>query len=173
MNTGSLNALTDSAALQALGARLAAVRLKRNLTQTALAREAGVSRATIERLERGAGADLKLLVRVLRALQLLDGFLAGIPSDEPSPMELLRSRGKGLDLILLDLSMPGMGGMASLRGIRAADPDIPVVLTSGFAEEEAVGQVGGLSLAGFLQKPYRARTLIDLVESLPGRNGLR
>ena len=94
MNTGSLNALTDSAALQALGARLAAVRLKRNLTQTALAREAGVSRATIERLERGAGADLKLVVRVLRALQLLDGFLAGIPSDEPSPMELLRSRGK-------------------------------------------------------------------------------
>jgi hypothetical protein len=51
-------------------------------------------RATIERLERGAGADLKLLVRVVRALELLEGFLAGIPADEPSPMALLRARGK-------------------------------------------------------------------------------
>ena len=94
MNTNLVDALSDTAALEALGSRLAAVRLKRNLTQTALGREAGVSRATIERLERGAGADLKLFVRVLRALQLLDGFLAGIPADEPSPMALLRAQGK-------------------------------------------------------------------------------
>jgi transcriptional regulator with XRE-family HTH domain len=90
----SLAGLTDTAALETLGSRLAAVRLKRNLTQIALAREAGVSRATVERLERGAGADLKLLVRVLRALQLLEGFLAGIPADELSPMALLRAQGK-------------------------------------------------------------------------------
>lgn len=94
MNTNFPGALTDTAVLEALGTRLAAVRLKRNLTQTALGREAGVSRATIERLERGAGADLKLLLRVLRVLQLLEGFLAGIPADEPSPMALLRALGK-------------------------------------------------------------------------------
>jgi transcriptional regulator with XRE-family HTH domain len=90
----SRDALTDTAALELLGSRLAAARLKLNLTQMALSREAGVSRATVERLERGAGADLKLLVRVLRALQLLEGFLVGIPTDEPSPMALLRAQGK-------------------------------------------------------------------------------
>jgi hypothetical protein len=37
--------------------------------------------------------DLKLLVRVLRALALLDLFLAGIPADEPSPMALLEAQG--------------------------------------------------------------------------------
>jgi transcriptional regulator with XRE-family HTH domain len=94
MNTNFQGALSDTAALEALGSRLAAARLNRNLTQTALGREAGVSRATIERLERGAGAELKLLVRVLRALQLLEGFLAAIPADEPSPMALLRAQGK-------------------------------------------------------------------------------
>jgi transcriptional regulator with XRE-family HTH domain len=94
MNNENMETLSDTAALEALGSRLAAVRLKRNLTQTALAREAGVSRATVERLERGAGAELKLLVRVLRALQLLEGFVAAIPADEPSPMALLRARGK-------------------------------------------------------------------------------
>ena len=94
MNINSPGALSDTAALEALGSRLAAARLKRNLTQTALAREAGVSRATVERLERGAGAELKLLVRVLRALQLLEGFLAAIPAEELSPMALLRAQGK-------------------------------------------------------------------------------
>ena len=94
MNSNILGSPSDAAILEALGSRLAAARLKRNLTQTALGREAGVSRATVERLERGAGADLKLLVRVLRALQLLEGFLASIPTDEPSPMALLRAQGK-------------------------------------------------------------------------------
>ena len=94
MNSNFLDALSDTAALETLGSRLAAVRLKRNLTQAALAREAGVSRRTIVRLEQGAGADLKVLVRMLRTLGLLEGFLAGIPPDEPSPMALLRARGK-------------------------------------------------------------------------------
>jgi transcriptional regulator with XRE-family HTH domain len=94
MNINSLGTFSDTAALEALGSRLAAARLRLNLTQTALGREAGVSRATVERLERGVGAELKLLVRVLRALQLLEGFLAAIPADEPSPMALLRAQGK-------------------------------------------------------------------------------
>lgn len=94
MNATFLGALSDTAALETLGSRLAAVRLKRNLTQAALAREAGVSRRTVVRLERGEGTELKLLVRLLRALQLLEGFLAGIPPDEPSPMALLRAEGK-------------------------------------------------------------------------------
>jgi transcriptional regulator with XRE-family HTH domain len=89
----SLNNLTDIAVLEELGSRLAAARLRRNLTQVVLAREAGVSRNTVERLERGVSVDLKLLVRVLRALSLLDPFLAGIPADEPSPMALLETRG--------------------------------------------------------------------------------
>jgi transcriptional regulator with XRE-family HTH domain len=86
--------LTDVAVLAEFGSRLAAARLQRNLTQVTLAREAGVSRNTVERLERGVSVDLKLLVRVLRALSLLDSFLAGIPADEPSPMALLKAQGR-------------------------------------------------------------------------------
>lgn len=94
MNMNILGALSDEAALAALGLRLAAARLRRNLTQVGLGREAGVSRNTVVRLELGKGAELKFLVRVLRALDLLEGFLASIPADEPSPMELLRAQGK-------------------------------------------------------------------------------
>ena len=94
MNVNILGTLSDQAALEALGSRLAAARLRRNLTQVALGREAGVSRSTVVRLELGKGAELKFLVRVLRALGLLEGFLVSIPADEPSPMALLRAQGK-------------------------------------------------------------------------------
>jgi len=89
----SIDTLTDTAVLEELGSRLAGARLRRNLTQVALAREAGISRNTVDRLERGMSIDLKLLLRVLRALSLLDPFLAGIPADEPSPMALLEAHG--------------------------------------------------------------------------------
>ncbi len=88
-----LSTLTDPAVLLELGRRVAGRRLSRNLTQAALAREASISRNTVERLERGVSVDAKLLIRVLRALSLLDAFLAAFPVDEPSPMELLRARG--------------------------------------------------------------------------------
>jgi len=75
------------------------------------------------------------------------------------------SKGR-IDVVLLDLSMPGLSSMETFKRIREMDPEVPVVLTSGFAEEEAMAKFKGLDLAGFLQKPYRADTLIALVESM-------
>jgi transcriptional regulator with XRE-family HTH domain len=92
LNSGGT--LTDAGFLQELGSRVAAARLRRNMPQVVLAREAGVSRNTVERLERGVSVDLKLLIRVLRALSLLDSFLAAIPPDESSPMALLEAQGQ-------------------------------------------------------------------------------
>jgi len=115
--------------------------------------------------------DESYMLDVIRDSLEAAGHTALLAGSGEDGLELLGARGKGLDLILLDLSMPGMGGPETLRRIRAVDPDIPVVLTSGFAEEEAAAQLEGMATAGFLQKPYRARTLIELVESLPGRSG--
>ena len=115
--------------------------------------------------------DEAYMLDVIRDSLEAAGHRALLAASGEAGLELLQAQGKGLDLVLLDLSMPGLGGLETLRRIRAADPGIPVVLTSGFAEEEAVAQLGGMALAGFLQKPYRARTLVDLVESLPGRAG--
>ncbi|SPE41846.1 hypothetical protein SBA3_4690007 [Candidatus Sulfopaludibacter sp. SbA3] len=61
--------------------------------------------------------------------------------------------------VLLDLTMPVMGGeevLSHLQKIRAA---MPVVLSSGFSEEEALHRFRDHGLAGFLQKPYTATAL--------------
>lgn len=86
--------MTDSAILSELGQRLARLRLERNLTQAALAKEAGVSKRTLIRLEAGESTQLTNLVRMLRALKLLKNLDALVPPPAPSPIEQLRTKGR-------------------------------------------------------------------------------
>jgi putative transcriptional regulator len=83
---------SDSRVLAELGERLARRRLDRNLTQAQLAREAGVSKRTLLRLEQGQSSQLTNFVRVLRALQLLDELIAVVPSPLASPLAQLATR---------------------------------------------------------------------------------
>jgi transcriptional regulator with XRE-family HTH domain len=84
----------DAAALLELGQRLTRTRLDSNLTQADLAREAGVSKRTVERLEAGESTQLANLLRVLRALDLLGRLDALVPESPPSPVEQLRLEGR-------------------------------------------------------------------------------
>ena len=87
--------LTDDAVLKELGGRLAGARIGRNLTQAALAEQAGVSKRTIERLESGEVAtQLSGFLRVCRALGLLERIEALLPEAMPGPMEQLRQAGR-------------------------------------------------------------------------------
>jgi len=65
-----------------------------------------------------------------------------------------------IDAVLLDMSMPRMGGEEAFRRMRAVDPDVRVVLTSGYNEQHATSRLVGKGLAGFIQKPYRPHDLI-------------
>jgi transcriptional regulator with XRE-family HTH domain len=85
---------TDATVLAELGSRLASTRLERNVSQEQLAREAGVSKSTVERLEAGHEVRLARFVRVLRALGLLERLDAMIPEPLPSPVERLKMRGR-------------------------------------------------------------------------------
>lgn len=87
--------MTDAAVLVELGGRLERVRLERNVTQAELAREAGVSRRTLVRLEQGEeGVGATALLRVMRALGLLEQFDLLVPEPLPSPIEQLRLQGR-------------------------------------------------------------------------------
>lgn len=85
---------TDAAILAELGSRLRRIRLERNLSQAQLAKEAGVGRITLQRIEDGGSPSLTNLIRLLRALDLLDGIERLIPETAPSPMDQLRRRGR-------------------------------------------------------------------------------
>lgn len=86
--------MTDSAVLAELGDRISRLRLQRNLTQAQLAREAGVSKRTLIRLENGESSQVTNLIRVIRALGLLGNLDALVPQPLVSPIDQLRSRAK-------------------------------------------------------------------------------
>lgn len=88
------NQVVDELILRELGERLARVRLERNLTQAGLAEQAGVSKRTVERMEAGGVTQLVNLVRVCRALDLLERFEMLIPEPVASPVAQLKLRGK-------------------------------------------------------------------------------
>ena len=85
---------SDEAVLEEIGRRLARTRLERNLSQEQLAIEAGVSKATVERLEAGEPVKSTSLIRVLRPLGRLDALDRLLPEPLPSPIERLRLQGR-------------------------------------------------------------------------------
>jgi transcriptional regulator with XRE-family HTH domain len=84
----------DEEALGELGRRLAGVRLERNWTQGFLATEAGVSRATVRRLESGHSTQLTNLLRILRALGLAGNLEGLVPQPEVRPLDALEREGR-------------------------------------------------------------------------------
>jgi putative transcriptional regulator len=86
--------LSDAAVLQELGRRLAQYRLNQNLSQEALAREAGISLRTLIRIENGAPSQSSNVLRVLRVLGLLGNLEALVPEPPVSPIQQLKLKGK-------------------------------------------------------------------------------
>lgn len=86
--------LTDDAVLAELGARIARRRLDMQLTQAALAEQAGIAKRTLERMEAGESSQLSTLVRVLRVLDAASALDSLLPESGTRPMDLLKQKGK-------------------------------------------------------------------------------
>jgi transcriptional regulator with XRE-family HTH domain len=88
------NTLTDEAILVEIGERLVRRRLELNLTQAALAKEAGVGKRTLERVEAGATAQLTTIIRIFWVLDLLPKLDKMLPESKPTPIEVMTRKGK-------------------------------------------------------------------------------
>jgi len=86
--------LSDEAVLAELGERITRQRINRELTQAQLAEQAGIAKRTLERMEAGSSAQLSSLIRVLRALKLLESLDALIPAAGPGPLDWLKREGQ-------------------------------------------------------------------------------
>jgi len=75
-----------------------------------------------------------------------------------------------IDLVILDLHLPGMNGADVLKLLRTIKPEIKVIISSGYEEGDIVRQLGDMQPPSILKKPYSARTLLDKVQDELGRN---
>jgi CheY-like chemotaxis protein len=87
------------------------------------------------------------------------GFAVAAAADGREAVHLFRTRPAEFCAVLLDLTMPHMSGAEAFQTLRAVRPDIPILVTSGYSEDEAVRHFEHNGAAGFIQKPYRASQL--------------
>lgn len=103
--------------------------------------------------------DNDLLRAVGKQMLAAIGFDPIVAEDGIAALEIVEARGPELVLVVLDLSMPRLSGEETFEAIRERYPELPVILSSGYSEQDTAQRFVGQSLAGFLQKPFRIEDL--------------
>ncbi|MCC6426117.1 MAG: PAS domain S-box protein [Phycisphaerales bacterium] len=111
--------------------------------------------------------DDEAMVRDVARMCLEDaGFRVVAISDGPQAITHALDRSAEFDGILLDMTMPTMSGPEVFVELRKIRGNVPVLLTSGYAEENAAEQLLAEPKVGFIQKPYRPVQLIRAIQDL-------
>ena len=119
---------------------------------------------------RGSGTILLVddeeTVRTVGA-ELLEemGFQVLTAEDGGQALEVYRQH-PDIRLVLLDLTMPRMDGEQAFRELRQMDPQVQVILASGFSEYEVNQKFTGKGLVAFVQKPYRLAGLREALQNI-------
>lgn len=81
-------------------------------------------------------------------------------------LEIFSDRCGEIDGVILDLGMPGMGGLACLPELRRIDPQAKVLISSGYIQYEATNELHDLGAAGMISKPYQREDLLRCVREM-------
>lgn len=109
--------------------------------------------------------DDEVLLRLTRQLLLRLGFEVLTAPGGAEGLELLRQHGERIGCVLLDVVMPGMDGREAFVALRALQPRLPIVITTGFAGVP-VDDLLEEPPAALLQKPYRLDDLRAVLHGL-------
>ena len=120
---------------------------------------------------RGSGTVLVIddekAVRIVASRMLESrGFQVLTAGDGVEALEVFQKNRDRIRAVLLDLSMPQMGGEEVFRELRKLQPGIPVIMSSGYNEKDVTRKFVGKNLTGFVQKPYRQADLMDTLRRI-------
>lgn len=91
------------------------------------------------------------------------GYTTLLAENGEKAVELFREEKDNIDLVLLDMIMPVMNGKACFEQLRKINPDLKVVLSSGFSREEDLQDMMRDGLTGLIRKPYLTSSLSKVI----------
>jgi PAS domain S-box-containing protein len=110
--------------------------------------------------------DEAVVLKTTQAVLESSGYQTMLAQGGEEAIAAFKTRAKDISVVLLDMMMPGMGGDEVLRYLRLIRHDIPVIVSSGYTEEQVMKYFSGRRVSGFLQKPYRSGKLLDIIGSV-------
>ena len=105
--------------------------------------------------------DEKMILDVGRKLLESLGYRAITAAGGRKAIETYRRHGAGIDLVILDMVMPDMNGARTFEALKKLDPDVKVLLSSGYSLDAKAVQMLNMGCGGFIQKPYDM-TLLEI-----------
>ena len=108
--------------------------------------------------------DEETVRRVAKAALELYGYTVLLAENAENGISLYQRKTTQIDVVLLDFLMPEMSGEEAFRRLRLMQPDVRVVLSSGYSDSEALSRFAGKELAGFLKKPFTAAELAKTIQ---------
>jgi DNA-binding NtrC family response regulator len=97
------------------------------------------------------------------------GYRVILAENGADGVRIFRDRHSEISAVVLDRTMPGMGGEEALAEMQDIEPKVPIILSTGYDEAETLSRLAGRNLAGFLQKPYTIETLLSEIQSALSR----
>ena len=113
--------------------------------------------------------DEAAIIDTLGEMLSLHGFQVVSASSGEEALEVYQDRGSSIDLVILDLGMPGMGGRACLGHLREMDPRVKVIIASGYAADTGGARDVRSLASGYLVKPYRMQALMETINNVLDR----
>jgi len=109
--------------------------------------------------------DEEMVRRVVTEMLKKCGYSVLTAVDGRTALSLYQEEQSKIDLVLLDLAMPQMDGRETLHALREFDPDVRVLLCSGYNEQDTEPRSSGEASTGFVQKPYSISVLREALRS--------
>ena len=110
--------------------------------------------------------DEELILEVGQALLQTLGYQVIVAKGGEQAVQYMKKKGNEVDLVLLDMIMPGMDGSATFDRLRELYPSVLVILSSGYSIEGQATQIIQRGCNGFLQKPFNLSELSQKIRSV-------
>ena len=107
--------------------------------------------------------DLESILEISRTTLSESGYKVYTAPDGETALEILQNSEEKIELVILDLLMPGMGGEKCLVEMLKIDPASKIIITSGLSSEGKADKLTGMGALSFLKKPYRLKELLTAV----------
>lgn len=116
-------------------------------------------------------ADDEEVMRVT-SKQILEnlGYTVILAENGKDAVDLFSREKEKIDLVLLDMIMPIMSGRDCFEQLKKLDPEVTVILSSGFSKEEDLNEMRQNGLSGFICKPYLISALSKVVHEAMGKS---